>query len=268
MSEQLPSIFADARERDSFASAISEWFRENARELPWRGAIDPWHVLVSEFMLQQTQVERVWPRFIEWIERWPTPADLANSEPAEALRAWDRLGYPRRALWLHRAAVEITDRFGGVVPSDPAALEQLTGVGPYTARAVSTFAYGERHPVVDTNTRRVLARALHGLAAAGSPSPRDLADQELLLPLDQSAAAEFNAGIMELGAVLCALLEPHHVPSVRLPSGVNGGAQDTRIMLQQSGQNRRNLRAVTVKRAAKLWHFFGTRLMQSLALMR
>ena len=84
MSEQLPSIFADARERDWFASAISEWFRENARELPWRGAIDPWHVLVSEFMLQQTQVERVWPRFIEWIERWPTPADLANSEPAEA----------------------------------------------------------------------------------------------------------------------------------------------------------------------------------------
>ncbi|MGO1660945.1 MAG: A/G-specific adenine glycosylase [Canibacter sp.] len=208
MSEQLPSIFADARERDSFASAISEWFRENARELPWRGAIDPWHVLVSEFMLQQTQVERVWPRFIEWIERWPTPADLANSEPAEALRAWDRLGYPRRALWLHRAAVEITDRFGGVVPSDPAALEQLTGVGPYTARAVSTFAYGERHPVVDTNTRRVLARALHGLAAAGSPSPRDLADQELLLPLDQSAAAEFNAGIMELGAVVCTARTP------------------------------------------------------------
>ena len=191
------------------AQALNDWFTRTARDLPWRDPeVTPWAILVSEFMLQQTQVDRVLPRWLAWMERWPTPAALAADEPGEAVRAWDRLGYPRRALWLHRAAVEITEQHGGVVPPDVETLLSLTGVGPYTARAVTTFAYGERHPVVDTNTRRVLARLVHGRAAAGMPAPGDLDDMAALLPADDSAAAIFNAAAMELGAVVCTARAP------------------------------------------------------------
>ncbi|MGR2753733.1 A/G-specific adenine glycosylase [Agromyces arachidis] len=192
------------------APAVIDWFAEAARPLPWRAAdVSPWAVLVSEFMLQQTQVSRVQPRWQEWIERWPTPADLAAEPPAEAVRAWDRLGYPRRALWLHRAATEIVERHGGEVPRDLDALLALQGVGPYTARAIAAFAFGERHPVVDTNTRRVIARAVDGLAEAGPPATgRDLAAMARLLPADREAARRFNAGAMELGATVCTARAP------------------------------------------------------------
>jgi len=186
------------------AGEVNAWFAREARDLPWRGDdLDPWDVLVSEFMLQQTQVERVLPRYLEWMARWPTPSALAAEEPGEAVRAWGRLGYPRRALWLHRAAVEIVEQHGGRVPRHIDTLLSLTGIGPYTARAVASFAYTERHPVVDTNTRRVLARYVKGRAAAGPPSPHDLDDLEPLLPEDPQAARTFNAGIMELGAIVC-----------------------------------------------------------------
>lgn len=189
--------------------ATIDWFLRDARDLPWRSPnATPWAVLVSEFMLQQTQVDRVLPRFKTWMERWPSPAALAAEDAGEAVRAWDRLGYPRRALWLHRAAVEITARHNGEVPSDVGQLLALTGIGPYTARAVATFAYGDRHPVVDTNTRRVLARMMHGVAAAGMPSPRDLDDMASLLPEDTKTAATFNAAAMELGAVICTARSP------------------------------------------------------------
>ncbi|WP_395243571.1 A/G-specific adenine glycosylase [Agromyces sp. MMS24-K17] len=195
---------------DGFADGIVDWFAGAARPLPWRAAdVSPWAVLVSEFMLQQTQVSRVVPKWEAWIARWPTPADLAASPPAEAVRAWDRLGYPRRALWLHEAAVEIVERHGGRVPRDLDALLALKGVGPYTARAVAAFAFGDRHPVVDTNTRRVLARAIDGRAAAGAPSaPRDLAAMERVLPIERAAAHAFNAGAMELGATVCTARSP------------------------------------------------------------
>ncbi len=196
-------------EKAAIGRALIEWYARAARDLPWRDpAISPWAVLVSEFMLQQTQVDRVLPRWTTWIERWPTPSALAAEEPGEAVRAWDRLGYPRRALWLHRAAVEIAERHGDLVPSDVEQLLALTGIGPYTARAVAAFAFGERHPVVDTNTRRVLARALHGRAAAGMPAPTDLDDMEALLPEDRAEAAVFNAAAMELGAVVCTARAP------------------------------------------------------------
>lgn len=192
-----------------FAEALNPWFAREARDLPWRDpAVSPWAVLVSEFMLQQTQVDRVLPRWEAWMRRWPTPSALAAEEPGEAVRAWDRLGYPRRALWLHRAAVEIAEQHGDRVPSDIDQLLALTGIGPYTARAVAAFAFGERHPVVDTNTRRVLARALHGRAAAGMPSPADLDDMADLLPEDPRDAAVFNAAAMELGAIVCTARAP------------------------------------------------------------
>lgn len=191
------------------STALRNWFQQEARDLPWREpSTTPWQVLVSEFMLQQTQVDRVIPRWNAWIERWPTPAALAADSPGEAVRMWDRLGYPRRALWLHRAATEIVSTHDGEVPSDIDTLLGLTGVGPYTARAVATFAFGERHPVVDTNTRRVLARFMHGIAAAGMPATQDLHDMEQLLPIDRVAAADVNAAAMELGAVVCTARSP------------------------------------------------------------
>lgn len=163
---------------------------------------------MSEFMSQQTQIERVVPKYLEWIERWPAPSRLAREAPGEAVRAWGRLGYPRRALWLHEAAVAIATRHGDSVPRSIDDLLTLKGVGPYTARAVAVFAYGDRHPVVDTNTRRVLARLVHGREAAGMPHARDLNDLLEILPAGISEAAEFNAAIMELGATVCVANKP------------------------------------------------------------
>jgi A/G-specific adenine glycosylase len=201
---------ASAGSGPALSSAISAWFGHNARDLPWRRpGFSAWGTLVSEFMLQQTPVNRVIPRLAEWLERWPTPADLAAVPPGEAVRAWASLGYPRRALWLHAAAVQITDRHHGIVPADVDDLLELTGVGDYTARAVAAFAYGHRHPVVDTNTRRVLARAVAGQAEPGPPSrSRDLEAMSALLPEDEPDAAVFNAAIMELGAVVCTSRSP------------------------------------------------------------
>jgi A/G-specific adenine glycosylase len=193
------------------STALNAWFAANARDLPWRrDDFGAWGILVSEFMLQQTPVNRVILRLEEWLARWPTPASLAAVPPSEAVRAWSNLGYPRRALWLHAAAVQITELHGGVVPSDIDELLALTGIGDYTARAVAAFAYGHRHPVVDTNTRRVIARAVAG---AGEPSPpsrgRDLEAMGELLPESALEAALFNAAIMELGAVVCTSRSPH-----------------------------------------------------------
>jgi A/G-specific adenine glycosylase len=189
---------------------VIEWFRENARDLPWRRpGFSAWGTLVSEFMLQQTPVTRVIPALARWLERWPTPADLAAVSPGEAVRAWASLGYPRRALWLHACAVAITVRHGGVVPHDVDDLLALPGVGDYTARAVAAFAYGERHPVVDTNIRRVIARAITGHGEAAPPrAARDLAAMDALLPKPAEDARAFNAGMMELGAIVCTARAP------------------------------------------------------------
>ncbi|GAA3621968.1 A/G-specific adenine glycosylase [Microbacterium awajiense] len=191
------------------ATPLVAWYRANARDLPWRHpGFSAWGTLVSEFMLQQTPVNRVIPHLEAWLARWPTPTALAADPPAEAVRQWANLGYPRRALWLHRAAVEIRDRHGGAVPRDVDDLLALTGIGDYTARAVAVFAYGERHPVVDTNTRRVLARAVDGRAHPSAPSRRDLVDMAALLPEDAADAAEFDAAAMELGATVCTARAP------------------------------------------------------------
>jgi A/G-specific adenine glycosylase len=205
-----PSGPAGATATSDYARALIEWFEESARDLPWRApGFGAWGILVSEFMLQQTPVARVIPRLEEWLERWPTPEALAADSPGEAVRAWQSLGYPRRALWLHACAVAITEMHGGVVPSDVTALRALPGIGDYTSRAVAVFAYGDRHPVVDTNTRRVIARSIEGRDDAGPPSARrDLEAMERLLPDDEHDARRFNAAIMELGAVVCTARRP------------------------------------------------------------
>ena len=192
------------------------WFEANARDLPWRRAgTTPWGVLVSEIMLQQTPVARVAPVWLEWMDRWPRPSALAAAPVSEALRAWGKLGYPRRALRLHECAQLLAKDHEDQVPSTVDALLALPGIGPYTARAVAAFAFGARCPVVDTNVQRVVARLVHGEADVEAPAgTHDLPDVDRLLPEDPKRAARFSAALMELGAVLCTARSPrcHHCP--------------------------------------------------------
>jgi len=183
---------------------VVDWYAGAARDLPWREpGTDPWAVLVSEVMLQQTPVTRVEPIWRQWLDRWPTPAAMAVASPAEVIRAWGKLGYPRRALRLREAAVAITERHGGVVPAEVDALEALPGIDTYTARAVSCFGYGRRQPVVDTNVRRVVARLVHGRAEAAPARAADLLDIAGLAPPDDARAVRFSVAVMELGALVC-----------------------------------------------------------------
>jgi len=183
------------------------WFDVEARDLPWRRDTSPWSVMVSEFMLQQTPVSRVLPIFITWMVRWPTPAALAADPAGEAVRAWGRLGYPRRALRLHEAATAIVERHGGEVPSERDALLALPGVGDYTASAVASFAFGARHPVMDTNVRRVFARVKRGVAfPTRSVTADERALAESLMP--EKDAHRWAAATMELGAVICTARAP------------------------------------------------------------
>lgn len=167
-----------------------------------------WQILVSEFMLQQTPVSRVLPIWTDWVQRWPTASATAAASAADVLRAWGKLGYPRRAKRLHECAIVIAREHGDEVPEDVETLLTLPGVGSYTARAIACFAYQQRVPVVDTNVRRVVARVVHGLADAGAPSAtRDHADVSALLPAD-STAPKFSVALMELGATVCTARAP------------------------------------------------------------
>lgn len=192
----------------ALAQVLTRWYAGARRDLPWRGPdVSPWAVLVSEVMLQQTPVVRVVPAYLAWLERWPTPAALAGDPAGEAVRLWGRLGYPRRALRLHAAAVAVVERHGGELPRDVPSLLALPGVGDYTARAVAAFAFGQRVPVVDTNVRRVVARAVEGRANA-AVTRRDLDLVERLLPAAASAAATASIALMELGALVCTARAP------------------------------------------------------------
>jgi A/G-specific adenine glycosylase len=194
----------------NIAEVVSRWYGDHARDLPWRRAgTTPWAVLVSEVMLQQTPVARVIPAWTAWLARWPGPGDLAAATSGDAVRMWGKLGYPRRALRLRDCATVLTRDHGGRVPDDIDALLALPGIGVYTARAVATFAFGQRHPVVDINVRRVIARVVHGRGEPGPPSVRrDLADVDALLPEPPSQAARASVALMELGAVVCTAARP------------------------------------------------------------
>jgi A/G-specific adenine glycosylase len=186
---------------------LLRWYGDAQRDLPWRRpGVSAWQILVSEFMLQQTPVARVEPIWRDWVARWPTPSATAAAGAADVLRAWGKLGYPRRAKRLHQCATAIASEYGDVVPDDVEALLALPGVGTYTARAVACFAYGKRVPVVDTNVRRVVARAVHGRADSPA-SVRDLADVDALMPND-SRAPRFSVALMELGAIVCTARSP------------------------------------------------------------
>ncbi len=165
--------------------------------------------MVSEFMLQQTPVARVLPVYDAWLLRWPSPATLAAETPGEALRMWGRLGYPRRALRLHASASAIVERHAGDVPTGLDDLRALPGVGDYTARAIAVFAFRRRHAVLDTNVRRVLARAWSGVEhPPRSPGVTEVHRAEELLPVDPVRAAAWSVALMELGALVCTASTP------------------------------------------------------------
>lgn len=199
-----------AADRQLVVERLVDWYAEHGRDLPWRRPdVTPWQVLVSEFMLQQTPVARVVEPWRQWVERWPTPADLANAAAGDAVRAWGRLGYPRRALRLHQTAGVLTERYGGEVPRDHAELLALPGVGSYTAAATASFAYGQRHVVLDTNVRRVLGRIATGVAHP--PASTTAVEARLaaeFLPEDSARAARWAVASMELGAVVCTARTP------------------------------------------------------------
>lgn len=189
--------------------ALLPWYDANERNLPWRdGRSTAWGVLLSEVMSQQTPVDRVVPLWEEWMRRWPTPADLAAAGTDDVLRAWGRLGYPRRALRLKECARVLTRDFGGEVPADVDTLLSLPGIGEYTARAVACFHFGQNVPVVDTNVRRVYRRAVDGQYLQGSASKRELAEVASILPDDPARGPRMSAALMELGALVCTARSP------------------------------------------------------------
>jgi A/G-specific adenine glycosylase len=166
------------------------WYSQNASDFPWRQTRDPYAILVSEVMLQQTQVARVVPRYLAWLERWPTVQTLAAATPAEAITAWSGLGYNRRAVLLHRCAVAVAARGG--FPREPHELRRLPGVGPYTAAAIACFAFGAQIAAPDTNAKRVLSRAF------GDPA----------LPPPRGQAYEWNQALFDLGREVCIARTP------------------------------------------------------------
>jgi A/G-specific adenine glycosylase len=185
---------------------ISQWFKKNKRDLPWRKA-DAWGILVSEFMLQQTPVNRVLPVYSLWMQKWPNAATLAKATPAEVITAWGRLGYPRRALRLHECAKEITIHHGGKIPTTESELRKLPGVGEYTAAAMVAFAFSQRSLVLDINIRRLFARLYDGVQSpTNSATKEEKARYEQLIPKKDPHI--WAAATMELGALVCTSQSP------------------------------------------------------------
>ncbi|MGN6721595.1 MAG: A/G-specific adenine glycosylase [Marmoricola sp.] len=197
-----------ATQTDGLHEVVLGWYADHARDLPWRSPeATPWGVLVSEIMLQQTPVSRVLPVYETWMTTWPTPKDLAGEAPGEAVRAWGRLGYPRRALRLHASATAICERHDGEVPSDIDELRALPGIGDYTAAAVASFAFGQSHAVLDTNVRRVLERVVGG--SEFPPSTLTKAERQRATDhLPEDDAPLWSVGVMELGALICSATNP------------------------------------------------------------
>ena len=191
-------------------SAILRWYASHQRDLPWRRPdATAWAILVSEVMLQQTPVARVLPVYKAWLTRWPNPVSLAAAPAGDAVRAWGRLGYPRRALRLHATAQILTQRHGGEVPASVDALIALPGIGAYTAAAVASFAFGQRQAVLDTNVRRVLTRLFIGQERPpSSPSAAEVRLAASLLPARPDRAARWSVAVMELGALVCTAARP------------------------------------------------------------
>jgi A/G-specific adenine glycosylase len=186
-----------------FRRRLLRWFRQHGRDLPWRRTRDPYHVIVSEFMLQQTQVSRVETYYGRFLEQYPSIESLAAASPSMVRESWQGLGYYRRVANLHRLAQEVVRERSGIIPADPLELRRLPGIGRYTAGAVASFAFERSAAAVDTNVARVLRRAFHPRAPIKALSQRLWATAEQVVPRRGKSAWAFNQGIMELGALIC-----------------------------------------------------------------
>ncbi len=203
-----PDIIVDAAKIAHLRGNLLDWYRINARDLPWRRTRDPFRILVSEVMLQQTQVDRVIPKYFAFLEAFPTFEALAAAPTADVIRAWSGLGYNRRAVNLQRTAQAVVERFDGEMPSDPAQLRDLPGIGPYTAGAIACFAFEQDVGFFDTNIRRVLHRVL-----LGPELPKEQVTTRQLQRLADDLVPEgegytWNQALMELGAVQCTARKP------------------------------------------------------------
>lgn len=192
----------------AFRRRLLRWFRNHGRDLPWRRTRDPYRILVAEFMLQQTQVARVEGFYHEFLERYPTIESLAAARPARVREAWDGLGYYRRAANLHRLSRDVVRLHDGRVPRDPEILEELPGVGRYTAGAVAAFAFERAVAAVDTNVARVIQRAFHPRTPRVPDHPRLWNTAQALQPRNGKSAWSFNQALMELGAMVCQARRP------------------------------------------------------------
>jgi A/G-specific adenine glycosylase len=201
------SSFRLGRDTAAFRRSLIRWFRRQGRDLPWRRTRDPYHILVSEFMLQQTQVSRVEPYYHRFLTRYPSLESLSRAAPAQVRESWEGLGYYRRATHLHRLAREVVREWGGAIPDDPLALRRLPGVGRYTAGAVACFAFERATAVVDTNVERVLRRAFYPHARTRQLSRAIWGTAEQIVPRRGKSAWLFNQAIMELGALVCTARE-------------------------------------------------------------
>ncbi|HXH06419.1 MAG TPA: A/G-specific adenine glycosylase [Vicinamibacterales bacterium] len=195
-------------ERRRFRRRLLAWYRANGRDLPWRRTRDPYHILVSEVMLQQTQVERVRPKYEEWLRRYPTLAALAAADEEEVVRTWYPLGYNIRPRRLHAIAREAVARYGGRLPDDEAVLRSFKGIGDYTAGAVLSFAFNRRAAIVDTNVARVLFRVF-----VGRGDPKAHATRRVLWELSRAllptrGVFDYNQALMDFGALVCAARKP------------------------------------------------------------
>jgi len=204
----MPDSIPTPAQRRRFRRSLLAWYRANGRDLPWRRTTDPYHILVSEVMLQQTQVDRVVPKYHEWIDKYPSLAELAGAPVDDVAETWRPLGYNIRPRRLHAIARESVARFGGQLPSDEATLLSFNGIGAYTAGAIRSFAFRERAAILDTNVARVLFRVFVG---RGNPKVHAMKRQlwaisEALVP--RKDVFDFNQGIMDLGAMVCTPKNP------------------------------------------------------------
>ncbi|HEX2499838.1 MAG TPA: A/G-specific adenine glycosylase [Methylomirabilota bacterium] len=200
----------DARALRRFREGLLRWYARHQRDLPWRRTRDPYHVLVSEIMLQQTQVDRVIPKYHEFLGRYPTLDALAAADVADVTRTWYPLGYNIRPVHLHGIAREAVARYGGRLPAEDKALRAMRGIGRYTAGAVRSFAYGERAPILDTNVRRVLGRVFHGQDGRRVSTAALWALAERILP--RARVYDFNQALMDFGATWCTARKPLCLP--------------------------------------------------------
>ncbi|HWB30064.1 MAG TPA: A/G-specific adenine glycosylase [Vicinamibacterales bacterium] len=203
-----PAKLPDATDRRWFRRQLLSWYRRNGRSLPWRETDDPYHILVSEIMLQQTQVDRVLPKYHEWLERYPSLEALASAPEPDVVRTWYPLGYNIRPRRLQAIARDAVERFDGRLPDDEETLLSFKGIGAYTAGAVRSFAFRKRAAILDTNVARVLFRVFVGRGAPDSHAMKKRLWEISWAVLPHRHVFDFNQALMDFGATVCSARTP------------------------------------------------------------